>query len=100
MKEQGLGVVALEGDCVDGRAGNLYYLVLYRKTVLVPALEHEEVPDKPVDSTQAHAIFFLYTVMQIQQEALGSRVLTHVSVRGLTMSACRNTSAFVYSIWQ
>jgi len=93
-------VVALEGDCVDGSAGNLYYLVLYRKTVLVPALEHEDVPDKPVDSTQAHAIFFLCPVMQIQQGDLGSRVLMRVSVRGLTVSTCRNTSAFVYSIWQ
>lgn len=88
-------MVALEGDLADGRAGNLYYLVLYRKIVLVPALEHEDVPDKSVDSTQAHAIFFLCPVMQI---SLGG--LTHVSVRGLTMSTCRNTSAFVYSIRQ
>lgn len=70
-------MVDLEGDHVDGRAGNLYYLVHCQKTMLVPVLEHEEDPDKPVDSMPVHAIFFLCLVMQ---GGLGSRVLTHMSV--------------------
>lgn len=59
-----------EGDHINGRAGTLYYLAFYRKTVLALAVEHGEDSNNVVYSTQAHVTIFSRPVMQVQQGGL------------------------------
>lgn len=64
-------MVASEGDHINGRAGNLYYLALYRITVLALAVEYGEVSNNLVDFAQTQVTIFSCPVMQVQQGGLG-----------------------------